>query len=269
MWHSAKDIASIFLTPCCTAIVLGQENFTALHGLERPQCMDGNLGALPPITQCPQKPRGRKPKAKATPKQEAARPSAAACGFDTVGMTDDEVAKRLKQNKEPCPSSTRKKTPKNSGAKRDSIPGAAGTLNKKPKVSPQEQEEDEHDDKAKAAKKGRGKRVKKDKKAVDPEPVEPKTRKPKRSSSSSMAGTTKPKVRNTSEKKTQQNNKKNQNKSKKKQSSEKRNTAEEDAKAARKARVSRKSSAYHKAKKAAASQGLSPEEQIKAAKQAP
>ena len=268
MWHSAKDIASIFLTPCCTAIVLGQENFTALHGLERPQCMDGNLGALPPITQCPQKPRGRKPKAKATPKQEAARPSAAACGFDTVGMTDDEVAKRLKQNKEPCPSSTRKKTPKNSGAKRDSIPGAAGTLNKKPKVSPQEQEEDEHDDKAKAAKKGRGKRVKKDKKAVDPEPVEPKTRKPKRSSSS-MAGTTKPKVRNTSEKKTQQNNKKNQNKSKKKQSSEKRNTAEEDAKAARKARVSRKSSAYHKAKKAAASQGLSPEEQIKAAKQAP
>lgn len=236
MLHSANaDIYSIFHTS-----VLGQEKIS-LHGLERPQCMDGDLSALPPITQCPQKPRGRKPKAKATPKekagpeQKAGRPSAAACGFDTIGMTDEEVAERLKQIE-----AYRKKTQRNTAAKRKS------------------KTKDEHDE-AKLVKKEKSKRAKK---AVDPEPVEPKTKKQRRSSSSTV-GTTKPKVSKKSKKKEPKR------KTKKERKGKKCNTAEEGAKAARKARVSRKSSAYHKAKKAAASQGLSHEEQIKAAKQAP
>ena len=68
--------------------------------LGRPDFMDG-IGYISSETQCPQKPRGRKPKkekqAKAADSAAAdeGRPSAAACGFSTHNMTDEEVKQKL------------------------------------------------------------------------------------------------------------------------------------------------------------------------------
>ncbi len=50
--------------------------------------MEQDSEILNPETQCPQKPRGRK-------KKTSTRPSAAACGFNTEGMTDEQVQAKL------------------------------------------------------------------------------------------------------------------------------------------------------------------------------
>ena len=65
--------------------------------LERPSCMNEPQQFVQPEKQCPSKPKGRKPKTPAAESKQPVpgRPSAAACGFSTHGMTDGEVAQRL------------------------------------------------------------------------------------------------------------------------------------------------------------------------------
>ena len=70
---------------------------------ERPSCLSGNAFVHPDV-QCPPKRRGRKPGAKKTTKEEpeervTSRPSAAACGFSTVGMSDKEVMEKINKPK--------------------------------------------------------------------------------------------------------------------------------------------------------------------------
>ena len=73
-----------------------------LQDLGRPPCVGTSIPFIRPDVQCPQKPRGRKKTIKTAPEPESkplttSRPSAAACGFDTVGMSDLEVQQRLQQ----------------------------------------------------------------------------------------------------------------------------------------------------------------------------
>lgn len=70
---------------------------------ERPSCLNGNSFVHPDV-QCPPKRRGRKPGTKNTTKEEpqervTCRPSAAACGFSTVGMSDAEVMEKINKTK--------------------------------------------------------------------------------------------------------------------------------------------------------------------------
>ena len=69
-----------------------------MGGLDRPEGMQQD-SFVPKNIQCPQKPRGRKktkvPKEQVPEPPKFVRPSAAACGFSTVGMTDEEVQKKL------------------------------------------------------------------------------------------------------------------------------------------------------------------------------
>ena len=101
-------------------------------GFNRPKCMKDNE-FIHPDTQCPKKPKGRKkkqavsaagdPKQKPEPKkcsrprksdymdqpqQHAAssRPSAAACGFSTLGMTDDQAHAKLAEVEAALPAET-------------------------------------------------------------------------------------------------------------------------------------------------------------------
>lgn len=60
--------------------------------------MDKPVAFVHPDTQCPKKPKGRKPKvpkAEPVPMAASSRPSAAACGFSTHKMTDEEVFQRI------------------------------------------------------------------------------------------------------------------------------------------------------------------------------
>lgn len=70
----------------------------ALRGnLERPACMQSNTKFVPAAEQCPPKPRGRKPKktVEKESKHDGGRPSAAAAGFNTEGLSDEQVKDKI------------------------------------------------------------------------------------------------------------------------------------------------------------------------------
>ena len=89
-----------------------------MNQLNRPECLKDTF--VNPDVQCPPKQRGRKKKATpaSSTKEHMGRPSAAACGFSTQGMTDQEVHEKLaKQRKateddEESPPTTAKRTRK-------------------------------------------------------------------------------------------------------------------------------------------------------------
>lgn len=106
-----------------------------LADLGRPPCVGARIPFIRPDVQCPQKPRGRKKTIKTAAEPESkplttSRPSAAACGFDTVGMSDLEVQQRLQQ----CYGDNVPPKPKKGGKVGDKVDNPDGVEH--PKVEP-------------------------------------------------------------------------------------------------------------------------------------
>ena len=242
--------------------------------LERPGCMDGS-SFVAPDTQCPQKPRGRKKSKPAdpatkTPASErpekskgkpataknaiaSSRPSAAACGFSTHHMTDEQVAERLEKERlpptehtepEPAPTKgrTTKKRPAHVEVEADNcipckVPKVSQTGKKRGKKNKKDTTEVEHAEEKPA----RSKRSRKSKPSKNEAPSASSTTHDTADAAvpANVAdpGLTEP---------------------------DPRAEARAAAKAAQKAKFSRKSSAYHKAALAAKKRGATPDE-IKAA----
>lgn len=239
-----------------------------LAEMQRPAALD-TAAFVSPGVQCPTKPKGRKPKAvKKTEKTaETAsasdvppRPSAAACGFSTVGMTDKEVHDKLQQMYGDSYGNAATKKQRSSSAgkaklenvhdskqvKQDAERGTkkrdkSNSNNKKEQVERESQVEIEAPEVPAVAKKRRRKGTK-GKRVRTEEPAGPSKR-----------------ARNGSKKA----RKSNANEPTKEEMEEAQRL---EAIAARKARISRKSSAYHKAVLAAKKTGASKEEQVAAGK---
>ena len=221
----------------------------ALRGnLERPECMQQRAKFVPATEQCPPKPRGRKPKKTAEKESQdvGGRPSAAAAGFNTVGMSDQEV---------------KDKVAKYHGTKN-------GQKEEIPEVVP-------------TKKRARGKQNVEDGKVENTgnETCKEKRSKKAAAKAENEAGVSSKRTRKENagddasvpkkKKKTSAGDKEEattRSKSKKTQKTEEEIQAEK--KIAAKARVSRKSAAYHKAVKESKARGESKEEQVKAGKAA-
>lgn len=247
-----------------TYVLYGVEE-KVLSGLGRPA-----LGAsfVKPDVQCPQKPRGRKKKQTSEPPKQVCppRPSAAACGFSTEGMSDEEVWKKIKATygqgaipsanegiEEPSVTTKRKKS-----IAKDPVNTAVETETKKCKKARRSKSkkviEVENHEVAKASTSSAASSKKPD--------VKPKKSKRRRRQSkqalaeecNSSSQSRKRKAGKLSEEEIQQ------------QEKERAAAAKQAAKQAAKARISRKSSAYHKAVLAAKKNGASKEEQVAAGK---
>ena len=86
--------------------------------LDRPGCIKDNF--VNPDVQCPPKQRGRKkkvPPASSTSEHKG-RPSAAACGFSTKGMTDQEVHEELAKQRRATEAENNELAPTNPKRKR-------------------------------------------------------------------------------------------------------------------------------------------------------
>ena len=264
-----------------------------MGGLDRPKSMQKD-GFVPKDIQCPQKPRGRK-KSKVPKEQDPeppkGRPSAAACGFSTVGMTDEEVQKKLQALKLVPADDTGYTQPKRARSKGEKVLKETGSegqdaeikIKKAKKGSKVDEKEgssanDLEQEEAKHVKK-RERKVKRshETKADQPDKKPRKTSAkgdvPNRTPLESKASGSADKVLGGKERK---------DKGKKGKANEERaatantegeRTDAEKATAARKAeakaRVSRKSSAYHAAVRAAKQAGKSKEEQVAAGKSVP
>ena len=239
------------------------------HGLVRPKCMKTDSAEfVAKQTQCPDKPRGRKP----------SRPPAAALGFSTVGMTDEEVANKVRliieeanKNKE-GPAKGRKRSESKAarntykatweeksrsskaasshmplGDKEEESAHVVEKPSRKRKQKLRQEEVEEQEDKTKTTRKSRRKNDE-DEDVVD-QPVK------RRKKNTDII------------EKPNSNKQAKDSKGAKGKKHEEPKTSKDLTAAERKARVSRKSSAYHIAKRLAKEQGLSKEEQTKAAKE--
>ena len=232
-----------------------------LAEMHRPAAL-GNVSFVSPDVQCPKKPKGRKPR-KTTEKAEKTatavppRPSAAACGFSTVGMSDKDVYEKLKQTYGDEAGSSGKDTKKRSSS--------AG---KKLEDSKQVEQDAELGTKKRGKSKSSSQQVEHGSKdeieAPEAPPVQAKKRR-RKGNKGKRAHEEEPAA---SSKRTRKEPK---DRSRKSNRNEATQAEMEEAKrlediAARKARTSRKSSAYHKAVLAAKKNGASKEEQVAAGK---
>lgn len=260
---------------------------------------------LDPETQCPQKPRGRKPK--------STRPSAAACGFNTEGMTDEQVLAKLEslrkqtetvkeegKQKQPSRKKPRGSKTDDTAAESKDKENASGTEVKKPrggrkKLPLTEVEEDTVPKKVQKVRSSGKKHPRTDE--VDEDKAPQKVRKVRSSGKKDPPTEPDPqKVRRNAKKrsgseegdekapgkKARRSNKaeakvKATKDVKKKDEKERASRSkkvpqvkdDDEAAAERKRKNSRKSSAYHAAKKAAKNEGLSEDQQLEAARKVP
>ena len=271
----------------------------ALRGnLERPLCMQTNTKFVAPAEQCPPKPRGRKPKKTEgkDPKHDGGRPSAAAAGFNTEGLSDKEVkdlvakyygesnGQEQKDNIEEVVSTKKRsrysKSVEAEVEKKDKVEKTtveAVPTKKRPRGS-QHVEEKKVDKKGKVEKttveavptkkRPRGSKHVEDEKEGDETSKGKRTKKPvaaAENDENEADASSKRKKRSTGAKEETTTTVKRR-KGKESQKTEEEIKAEK--KIATKARVSRKSAAYHKAVKESKARGESKEDQVKAGKAA-
>ena len=206
--------------------------------LKRPNCTASNF--VNPDVQCPKKPRGRKKQAPKTnepnnadgkPADSFRRPSAAACGFSTVDMTDAEIEQALEQALH---------TNNDKGRRKRSVKAKDATAAANVETN------------------NEGSKRRKTTKTADSEPVEPKAKKPRtrKAKESKEIAADKPSVTASAVAK----GKSSQPSKLTSTAANTDNSAPEDAKQQAKALASRKSSAYHKAKREAKKNGKTDEE---------
>ena len=258
---------------CFMNVYVQEVEAQIMAGLKRPTALSRvGKSFVNADVQCPKKPRGRKKKSNEKPEQVSApRPSAAACGFSTEGMSDQEVWKKLQDTYGTTPANEGMEKPSGTNKrKKNAAKDVVSTAvdNTETKKHKKAKVEVEHHDVAKASRASASSREKLDVKPKEPSrasaswhetpDIKPKKSKRKRGPSkqapakepSSSAPAPKRKAKKLSEDEIQQ--------------QEAQRAAA--AKQAAKARVSRKSSAYHKAALAAKKNGASKEEQVAAGK---
>lgn len=242
------------------------------HGLIRPLCMENAMEPLDAGVQCPQKPRGRKKKVAEVPEgQGTGRPSAASLGFSTKGLSDAQVSKRAagspkergRAEARDAKPSRRKATPSVAGSgdvagsSTDHVQVAASAEapkargKRKAKTEEAEPRMDEAPDNADGKSRKRRKA-----KVSEPEVQQQQTGRKRNGSKPGGKGT-----------RTKKGRKRRGAKRHVKNSASL--TVTVDPVSAAKAKASRKSTAYHVAKRAALKAGKSAEEASKAAKAVP
>ena len=245
---------------CFMNVYVQEVEAQIMAGLKRPTALSRvGKSFVNADVQCPKKPRGRKKKSNEKPEQVSAP---AACGFSTEGMSDQEVWKKLQDTYGTTPANEGMEKPSGTNKrKKNAAKDVVSTAvdNTETKKHKKAKVEVEHHDVAKASRASASSRESRASASWHETPdIKPKKSKRKRGPSkqapakepSSSAPAPKRKAKKLSEDEIQQ--------------QEAQRAAA--AKQAAKARVSRKSSAYHKAALAAKKNGASKEEQVAAGK---